>query len=102
MPSATKDTHIMQVRVPKPLWERFTAACHRSNATPSESIREFMRSMVREEQQVIEQLNKAEAELLSTGSGSTSPTDLGRAQWHRLRTGSVEINDEQEVGGSKE
>ena len=102
MPSPSKDSHIMQVRVPKPLWERFTKACHRANATPSESIREFMRSLGREESEVIEALNSAEKALLdgSRSADKASPTNIGREQWQKLRTGAIEEWDAQETGDS--
>ncbi len=42
------DSHTMQIRVPKRLWERFKHVCNEVDTTPSESIREFMRAVTRE------------------------------------------------------
>lgn len=46
--SSSSDSHTVQVRMPKRLWERFNHACRSVDTTASESIREYVRAVVRE------------------------------------------------------
>jgi hypothetical protein len=52
MMSNSKDgdrkTHIMQIRIPGTLWKKFQILCDQSDATPSETVREMIRNVVRE------------------------------------------------------
>lgn len=43
-----KKTHIMQIRIHESLWKKFQILCDKSDATPSETVREMIRNVVRE------------------------------------------------------
>jgi metal-responsive CopG/Arc/MetJ family transcriptional regulator len=59
------DTHTMQCRLPKKLWERFRSACQANDTNPSEAVREFMRMFVRQEAEVRGLVDQAEEEYQS-------------------------------------
>lgn len=58
-----KTNHIMQIRVEPMLWEHFKSCCADNNVTPSEIVREFMRTTIREERGLLKALDKAQADL---------------------------------------
>ena len=84
------DSHTMQIRVPRRLWDRFRSTCTHHDATPSEVIREFMRAIVREEQEVSDALSQVEAHTrdeftpLPDQPTTKSPTDHARSQHTRM------------------
>jgi metal-responsive CopG/Arc/MetJ family transcriptional regulator len=43
-----RKTHIMQIRIHETLWKKFQTLCDHSDTTPSETIREMIRNIVRE------------------------------------------------------
>lgn len=52
MPKASPDTHIVQIRMPLVLWEKFSYSCKANLTNPSECIRQFARTYVAREMEV--------------------------------------------------
>lgn len=86
MPTSTPDTHILQVRVPKVLWERFSHVCRYNNASNSEVIREFLRAMVKEHRDLMATLKGSQ-----TTAAASSPAELAKEQHDGLRASSDEL-----------
>jgi hypothetical protein len=64
--------HTIQVRVPMRLWQKFRAACRRNDSTPSEVLRDMMRTMVKEEPDVRRALDRMEQEVRAS-LGTSGP-----------------------------
>ena len=58
-----KKEHIMQIRVGWAMWESFKFCCTRNNATPSEVVRGFMLSTMKEEDSLSKALDEAQRDL---------------------------------------
>ena len=90
--------HTLQVRVPLRLWHKFRAACRRNDATPSEVLRDMMRTMVREEADIRRVLDRMEKEVRDSLTGS-DPAKVARKKLHELKEGSEHLwsdDDEKE------
>tara|TARA_R100000808_G_scaffold3464_2_gene12325 strand:- start:6468 stop:6764 length:297 start_codon:yes stop_codon:yes gene_type:complete len=75
-------THIMQIRMPRRLWTNFQSLCKQSDATPSEVVREMIRSVVRESRNLDEMLNEHEQNIRSR---MKSPSEIGSTEAANLK-----------------
>tara|TARA_R100000808_G_C2149817_1_gene158360 strand:- start:1294 stop:1578 length:285 start_codon:yes stop_codon:yes gene_type:complete len=80
-------THIMQVRIPHRLWKKFQDLCAQSDATPSEVVREMIRSVVRESRNLDEMLEEREQ---AVRSRMKSPSDIASATAKNLKSDALE------------
>ncbi len=81
--SATSDSHTVQVRMPKRLWERFNHACRSVDTTASESIREYVRAVVREHSAEEGLRLDAKEEQTRTAFTGHSPQDVAQQNYQR-------------------
>ena len=80
-------THIMQIRIPHRLWKKFQDLCSQSDATPSEVVREMIRSVVRESRNLDEMLEEREQ---AVRSRMKSPSDIASATAKNLKSDALE------------
>ena len=80
-------THIMQIRIPHRLWKKFQGLCSQSDATPSEVVREMIRSVVRESRNLDDMLEEREQEIRSR---IKSPSEIALDTAKNLKSDSME------------
>ena len=85
-----RKTHIMQIRIPETLWKKFQILCDQSDATPSETVREMIRNVVRESRNLDELLQEGGQAIRSR---MKSPADIASDTAINLKKDSVNWED---------